>query len=471
MEKYYKDRGVTDMKDKQYLYSGSRLGFFEKSSYVFYGFSLSMVDGLIASFLIFYYTDIFILPAAALATMLLIARIWDGVNDPIMGYIMDSTKGRYGKFKPYILGGTIGMFVFGILTFYAPSLSVGMKIAWAYVTYICVGMTQTVTQIPYYAMPCVMTSDSQERTKLISIAKIVTTVSSLAAGMMIQPLMKAFGKGNDAMGILITVVLIMTTQMVAGVLLTSGVKERIPASRDKVSLKTVLPDLWMNKPALIMVILGFLRKPIFTITLATLIYFVTYNLGSQDLMVVFMGVYGVAAVLGMLVLPLFTKKIGQKKTYMIYSLGPAITGIIFFIIGWDNVIVSLIFASLGAFFGVAPDIITRSLLFDAIDYGELKTGRRSEGVTYSVVTSANKIAGGIGSALVVLLMAATGYVGGAAVQTPEALRGIFFVHILIPALISLVTLGVMQFYRISDKDHIEIVHELDKKRAASEMEL
>ena len=151
-------------------------------------------------FLPIFYTDVFGLPAAAMGTMFLVTRIWDAVNDPIMGVIADRTNSRWGKFRPYIAGFAIPFAIGGVLTFTTPDWGDSGKLIYAYVTYTLLLMLYTAVNVPYSALMGVITPNSQERTKVSTYRFVAAFVGQFIVGAVTLSFVEYFGKGNDQAG-------------------------------------------------------------------------------------------------------------------------------------------------------------------------------------------------------------------------------------------------------------------------------
>ncbi|MBT6501515.1 MAG: MFS transporter, partial [Deltaproteobacteria bacterium] len=121
---------------------------------------VNMSFALVMLYLPYFYTDVYLLPPAIMTVLFVTCRLWDGINDPMMGLIADKTNSRWGKYRPYLLFTPIPMIVFAALTFYVPEMGMTAKIIWAFVTYFGLQMVKTAMAIPYYAMPALMTTDA-----------------------------------------------------------------------------------------------------------------------------------------------------------------------------------------------------------------------------------------------------------------------------------------------------------------------
>ena len=165
----------------------------EKIGYGLGDAASSMFWKLFSMYLLFFYTDVFGIPAAAAGTMFLLTRIWDAANDPIMGILSDRTKSRWGKFRPYLLWMALPFGIIGVLTFTTPSLGMTGKIIYAYITYTLMMMVYTSINVPYAALMGVMTPDSKQRTTLASFRMVFAFGGSLLVLAVFQPLFDTFG--------------------------------------------------------------------------------------------------------------------------------------------------------------------------------------------------------------------------------------------------------------------------------------
>lgn len=151
-------------------------------------------------FMMYFYTDVYGLPAAVVGTMFLITRIWDAFNDPIMGTIADRTNTRWGKFRPYILTFALPFGIMGVLTFTTPNFGTTGKIIYAYVTYNFLMMMYTAVNVPYSALMGVITPNSMERTEISSFRFVAAFIGGLIVQASVMALVRFFGKGNEARG-------------------------------------------------------------------------------------------------------------------------------------------------------------------------------------------------------------------------------------------------------------------------------
>ena len=175
-----------------------RLPFREKIAYGFGDLASVLYWQTFMLYLTYFYTDVFFIPAAAAGVMFLVSRLWDGVNDPMMGMIADRTKTRWGKFRPYLLWLCVPFAVVGVLTFTVPDFGQKEKFIWAYVTFIAIMMLYTAINIPYTALFGVMSADSKERTTLCSVKFIFAFAAGIIVSATLLPMVKSFGIGDES---------------------------------------------------------------------------------------------------------------------------------------------------------------------------------------------------------------------------------------------------------------------------------
>ena len=172
-------------------------------NYFVYGmgnFASQLSWTMVGTYLSIFYTDVFGLGVGAVAMLMLIAKVWDGINDPMMGTIMERTHTRWGRFRPYIFAGAPLLVVFTILTFTVPGFGGPAKLIYAYVTYIGLGMAYTMTNVPYTALPAVMTHDPKEVNRLNAAQMMGMTIGQIVLNLTVLPLVTFIGGGDQANG-------------------------------------------------------------------------------------------------------------------------------------------------------------------------------------------------------------------------------------------------------------------------------
>jgi GPH family glycoside/pentoside/hexuronide:cation symporter/probable glucitol transport protein GutA len=439
----------------------------EKLAYGFGCFGQNMIYNFMANFLLFFYTDIFGLIPSVAGTILLLAKLWDAVNDPMMGMLADRTRTRWGKFRPYLITTPILFVPFAVATFSAPSFSMGGKIAWAATTYICFGMIYTASDVPFWALSSAITNDTNERNSVVVYPRFVATVAVAIATLSTQPLIKLFSApDNPDRGYQLTALAYGLLTAACFAMTFFFVKERVrPTNKERATFKDIVKTFAVNKPLLLVIVSGFFTGIGQTAKLSMLIYYAKYNLGNEMLYTLFAGANIPFILIGISTVPFFCRHFGKKATcigyYAIYALG----SLGFYFTGWHNFGLLLAFNCFSSLGMASPQVIQTAMIADTIEYGELKTGKRTEGTIFSSQTFLAKLTAAVTSVMIAASLSKLGYVPNAT-QAPQVLSGIHAMTAFIPFFASLLGIIPIVFYPLDEKRHAQIVKTL-QERAAS----
>ncbi|MDT8861816.1 MFS transporter [Alkalihalobacillus sp. MEB130] len=438
----------------------------EKFSYGAGNLAANLLLTTANAFIIFFYTEIAGIAVATVGTMLFIARFIDGASDIGMGLVVDKTKSKYGKARPWLRWLAIPYGLAIILLFSSPNFGETGTIIYAFLTYMfAVGIIFTAISVPYNTMIGTMSQNQAERGQLSVFRTIFGFGGALLVNMITIPLVEMFGGGQSGWQ------MVAIVYAIAGVFLYficfKNTKERVVATSqatrtDGVLIKEGFKSLVKNKYWLIVIaimILGFINAGLGAVN----IYYAQYILGNPALV----GVIGMASFLPIIVTTIFIapflKKFGNRNV--------AIVGAILSIIG--SLIIALnpaniVFVLTGLIIrgiGAAPLVVVGfAMLGDTVDYGEYKHGVRSEGLTFSAGTFGEKVGTGIGGMLLGLIMGAGGYIGGQAEQTQSALFSIEFLFIYLPVIFAFITILLLWFYKL-DKEYPQILKALQERKA------
>lgn len=447
----------------------------EKLAYGFGCFGQNMIYYFISNFVMFFYTDVFgILPAAA-GTLLLITKIWDGVNDPIMGVFVDRTRSRWGKFRPWILFTPILFVPIAIMLFSAPNLSPAGKLIWAYVTYIMFDMTYTASDVPFWAMSSAITSDTTERNSVVVYPRFVATVAVALATLGTLPLIHWFQKisGGAAAsadrGYQLTALLYGILTIICFTFTFFVVKERVKVGKDdkNATFKDIVHTFTRNKPLVLIILSGMLINVASGAKLSTLIYYAKYNLGNELLNTLVAAANIPFILVGIAITPFLAKRFGKKGAYIILTAVFGVGSLGFFMSGWTQLPVLLAFSCISSIGMVAPQVLQTSMIADTIEYAELETGKRSEGVIFSSQTFMVKLSSAFTSWLTGIILTLTGFVANT-VQTEAVLKGIHSIISLIPAIACAVAIVPMLFYTLTEERHDQILVQLQARQSIKE---
>ncbi|MBO6239409.1 MAG: MFS transporter [Butyrivibrio sp.] len=391
-----------------------------KASYGLGAVGKDMVYMLSASYVLYYFQDILGVSAAAMGVILMVARVFDAFNDPIMGAIVAKTKTRWGKFRPWLLIGTITNAVVLYLMFSAPpTLSGSGLVAYAAVTYIVWGVTYTMMDIPYWSMIPAFTEGGKEREGLTTLARSCAGVGSaiitIITVMSVSALGRAFGPagitdreveriGFSYFSIAIAVLFVLFT-----VICCINVKEKATTDMKSASIGEMFKALIQNDQAMAVTVAIVIVNCSIYITSNLVIYFFKYDFGGTawrgdyTLFSTFGG--GIQILAMMLFYPFLRKFFSSIQIYYV-SLGMAIAGYISLLVLASTSMNNVFLLFVPGFFIFAANgmlaVITTVFLANTVDYGDLKNRRRDESVIFSMQTFVVKLASGI-SALIASL--------------------------------------------------------------------
>ena len=400
-----------------------KLGLSGKISYGLGAVGKDMVYMLSASYILYYFQDILGVSAVAMGVILLVARIFDAFNDPIMGVVVAKTKTKWGKFRPWLLIGTLTNAVILYLMFAAPpALNGAGLIAYAAATYILWGVTYTMMDIPYWSMIPAFTNGGKERENLTTLARICAGVGSAIISiltMIIVPLLgKKFGgtvpaeltsrypvqqwielNGFKYFTAIVAVLFILFT-----ILTCIGVKEKSNVDMKTASIKDMFKALVQNDQAMTVVVTIVVINVALYITSNLIIYFFKYDLGGTDWnngYALFNTVGGGTQILAMMLLYPFLRNVCKLNNIKIFyvSIAMSIIGylglLVMASVGVNNIVPMLIPGVLIMASAGVNNVIITVFLANTVDYGELKNNRRDESVIFSMQTFVVKLSSGI----------------------------------------------------------------------------
>lgn len=452
----------------------------EKLAYGCGDFASSMFWKLFSMFLLFYYTDVFGLSAAAVGTMFLITRIWDALVDVMIGAMADRTTTRWGKFRPYLLFVAIPFAVVGIITFTTPGFGPTGKLIYAYITYTLMMMIYSAINVPYSSLMGVMTNNTTERTSLASWRFIGAFSGGIFVTATAGTLVEYFGKGgNVAGGYQWTVSVYAVLAAIFFILTFLGTKERLkPAVEEKSSLKSDLKDMAKNGPWFIMLGAGISVLIFNSLRDGSILYYfkyyvkdqtlslfgTQYDLSQSTLASAYMTIWLVTNIIGVVLAKPVSEKIGKKMTFTLSAIVSAVLSFVIFFLQPQQIL--LIFVS-NVLIGISAGIVLPliwSMYADIADYSEWKTGRRATGLIFSSSSMSQKFGWTIGGALNGWLLAAFGFQANVE-QAGDSLLGIRLMISVIAGVGALLAVVFMYFYPLDEKFMKKIEVELESARS------
>jgi GPH family glycoside/pentoside/hexuronide:cation symporter/probable glucitol transport protein GutA len=428
--------------------SQAKLSFMTKFSYGLGEFACSVVWSLVSSYLLFFYTDVFGLAGGIIAILLLVARVWDCFVDPILGLIMERTKSRFGRFRPYILFGSISLGLFNILTFYTPQFSGTGKAIYACVTYLLLGTFHSVVNVPYGALATVMTRDTEERTRLNAFRGVFGQVAGIVTGATVMPLITILGKGNNQNGYFYAAIVLTLIAMPMLLLTFKNCKEIVePMKEERPTIKESLLASVKNKPLLLMLLCLLISLIAVFGRIGLVVYYAIYVVGRPDLIAVMFTTLSIAGVIGASCLPFIAKHF-EKKTVL--GGGNVVSGIGFIALYFTPVsnTTAIIAITFVACLSMGFSSMIFSMVGDCIDDYQVKTGTRADGAIYSFTSLTTKVVNAIVGSVSVAVLGAIGYVANQP-QTPEVANSINMLVNLVPGIIYFVATIPLVFYTLS----------------------
>lgn len=450
------------------------LSFYEKFNYALGDTASNLFFQFFAIFIIYYYTDVYGLSAAAVTTMLLTVKLWDWITDPIMGLIADRTNTRWGKFRPYLLWMAIPYGAFGYLMFINPDLGEEGKLMFAYVTYILMMTAYTAINVPYGALMGVMTTSSSERLTLGTFRFVGAFSAAIILGMSVRPLVRILGGEDELLGFQYTMAIFAVLSVLLFLQTFRGTKERVspPPNQDS-HIGKDLRTLIKNTAWLVMVVAGVFTLASVAIRGGATVYFFKYYMLDDNSSFIwiwdrtsfFITTGAIVFVIGVIA-GRFLSNVYDKRSLMLFlTLSNAIImGLMFYIPNdyyWTMLSVNAL-ASLLA--GPTPALVW-AMYGDVADFGEWKYKRRTTALVFSAAQFAQKLGLTIGGVLPTAVLAYVGYEANMA-QSETAMMGIRLIFTWLPALFSIVAGLAFIFYPLRDTQLEQIEKDLIDRRVA-----
>ena len=449
----------------------------EKIGYGFGDMSSSMFWKIFSYYLPFFYSNIFGLRLDQVGVLLVVTRIWDAVSDPMMGVIADRTRTKWGKYRPYLLLMAVPFALSGIFLFTTPAASPTMKLVWAYVTYIMMMTVYTGINVPYGAMLGVMTDDSDTKTVLSSFRMFFAYGGSFIALFCWEPLCNAMGGYSTPAGWQHAMMVIALMCLVLFLLSFAMTREKLH-TESTASIGSDFKSLLHNAPWWILIGAALCSNLFNTVRGSTVAYFfndvigpdVHLNLGGWGFLFyagLFLSIGEVCNMIGVAMTTPIAKALGKKTTYMLCFAALIVLSIAFFFVPatsagyWWMIVLQVI---ISIFTGIISPLVW-SMYADVSDFAENRDGTASTGLIFSSASMAQKFGGAFGGYAVMALLGAFGYnTAAGAVQTAEAVKGLWILMSWVPAAVAALAIVIVFFYPLTKQRMEKIQEELAVKR-------
>ena len=458
----------------------------EKVSYGVGAFGKDLVYMLVSAYLLIYYNTILGVDSVFIGTVLMGARVFDAFNDPFMGIIIAKTNSKWGKFRPWILSGTVLNAVVLYALFAVPeNAGTGTMKVWLTVVYLLWGITYTVMDIPYWSMIPAITTVGKERENISAMARSCAGVGSAIPTVLTMIIVPILGGGaevfNKRIGFKYWALLIAVVFVVSEVICVLNVREKEEANVEAHDIKSMFKALFSNDQAVAIVISIILINTALYLTSNLVYYYFAYDIGDgSGAYSMFNAFGGGSQILAMMLFPVFRKFFEKKRLFYVAAL-MEISGYVLILMfaftnitritpqnpnGWMICFLPglLIFMGSGLL-----NVLLMVFLSDSIDYGESLTGRRDESVIFSMQTFVVKLASGISAFFAGVAIKAVGLkvTDGATVadQATGSLIGLRCVMTLIPAVgLVCAILFFKSRYKLDEEYLQEIMKKIEEKR-------
>ena len=444
----------------------AKLSIREKIGYSLGDTASHFVWDMVGFWLLFFYTDVYGISAAAAGTIMLVARFWDMAIDPVIGVVSDRTNTRWGKFRPYILFGAVPYAVLAILTFTTPNFGEVGKIIYAGATYVLLMTAYALINLPYSALGAVMTDDTYERAGLNTYRFIAGFTGQFIVTGLALTLAEFFGGGDKAQGFQYTVFLFSILSLIFFFITFKTTRERVqPPKAQKNSLKEDIRNLFSNKAWVILALVGIISFIMFAMQNAAIAYYFKYYLGRENNVQLFNVIGTVALIVALPLSKPLAKRFGNKNVFIGSSLISGLFFMLIYVAGINDLTTIYVF-NIIAKMAYAPAVpLLWTMIADSADYGEWTTGRRATGLYFSAAVFAQKAGWGIGAAIAGWILAASSFVPNV-VQNDTAITGIKLLVSVIPGILYMSCALFMIFYKIDTKTTTLMKKDLDARRAA-----
>jgi Na+/melibiose symporter-like transporter len=485
--------------------SGQKLSVTEKIGYSLGDLAANLIFQTLVTFLAFFYTDVYRIPADTAATVIFVVGLLGAfVFTPVMGLIADRTRTRWGKFRPWILWTAIPFGVFSLLAFSTPDLGPSAKVGYAFATYTLLVAVYVANNLPYGALSGVITGNMAERNSMSSFRFVAVMIAQFIIQVLLLPLVLILGGGDKAVGFSNTMAIFAVIGTVFFLITFFTTRERVvPAPAQKSTIRQDLADLTANRPWQIMLVLTILVFITLALKGGMYVYYFKYYMDGGELAAFLENIgfnrliAGLNATLNGMGLTEFQwPKDAPTSALSLFNAGGIICGIVGIFLskgladrfGKRDVFGGALFISTlcllafllfspqsvgavivaymlhGFFYGITTPILW-SMVADVADFSEWRNNRRATAIVFSAILCGLKIGLAIGGALVAAILGHNGYDPDLAVQSPGAVHGIKLavsVYCSIPFLLSC---GLLFFYEINKSAEVRIERDLTARRA------
>lgn len=451
---------------------------FTKFSFGLGALGKDLCYAMISYFLMIYFTDIVGMTPLFVGNLFLVARIWDAFNDPMMGFVVDNTRSKWGKFRPWILLGAVLNSIVMIFMFRNPAGMTGFSMyAYFSVMYILWGMTYTVIDIPYWSMLPSLSSTKEERDSMSVIPRIFASLAWLIMGAFAIKMVSMLGNGDDAKGYSLLAIGIAVVFVVTSVITVVFVKDRscFEKTSDKKAERTTIKDaihvIMANDQLKVFIGVVLCYNLVVQLAGGVAIYYFTYVTNDKDLYPIFTTAAQFAEIGALFLFPMLSKRLSKKQVFAIASFSPAVGLVGLVVSGFfapQNVV---IIAVCGVLYKLGSGLTlgaTTVMLADVIDYGQVTLGSRNESIIASFQTLLVKTASAVSAWLIGVGLTIVGYVANTQ-QSASTIMGMRILMGVIPTVITVLAFVIYaKGYKLDGAFLEEILKKVNESKKVEE---
>ena len=432
-----------------------------------YGIFLAWMT--LSFYLLYFYTDVMGLSPAKAGMVFFLASMWDAITDPVMGWLIEKTNTRWGKYRPYLLLGAVPFAASFAALFYVPDLNGDNLFLWALILHITFRTFYTAVYIPYTGLIARLSTDADERSSIAGVKSIFISMAGLSVSFFGLPAVTYFGGEDEARGFLRFALVCAALGVVALWVCFFFTREKIISTATKkstLSLKETFLAVFNNRAFLLIFLGVLLFTGCYTILNKSIVYVFKYDLGDRDAARWALSAIALAGVLSPALWVPLTHWTSKKTVWIIGSLlaSAGLSSIYLLEIRTVAPMVTLLFITGCGIHGFLMTFF--AMVADTIDYGEWKNGHRVEAPLFGLVSLANKTSLAIGTWSLAWLLEAINFVANVE-QSPETLTGMRQILTLLPLTGFLASAAIISLFPFNTTQHRQMIDEILKRGSPS----
>lgn len=439
----------------------SHVGWAAKAGYAFGDFGLNLFYTFCTLFLLYYYTDVLGLSPTAGGLIIMAALILEAVVDPLIGFAASRTRSRFGRYRPYLLFGAVPLAVSFVAMFVPTGLSGGALVGYATCAHLLFRIVYAVVGIPFAALSAEITSDSHERSQIAGMRMVFALISAFLLSTLTLPVSKLAGGGVH--GFFVFSLLSASLAVPVLMITFASTRENNSTHEEMPSLRDTLAMLRGNSPLLILLAATVLALIGSTMLTKTLLYYLKYDVGSETAVTYALAVYTACAGVS---IPLWVRimaRTSKRATWLAGSAVSIVVWLVFYALAPREGLLLWVLLGIGGGANGALSLSFWSMLPDTVEFGEWKSGIRSGGAIYGLVSLTQKISLGVGIGLLGIMLDAIGFHANAA-QSAPTLASLRVLFNLVPAVLSALVAALIWFYPIDQHLHKRLMRVAERKR-------